>query len=82
MCQWQHDFLNKVKDPSHKKFFENLHDMCSCYGKSPCEYLFPEIECPHFVLLVDTLVYNIGRPSQLKLQSELSLSSMGKLFGG
>jgi len=40
--------------------------MCSCYGVSPCAYLFPDVDCPHFRLLVDTLVYNAGRPAQMK----------------
>ena len=57
----------------HKTFFVNLHDLCSCYGVTPCSYLFPDIECPHFRLMVDTMVYNVGRPEQLKSQAEMSM---------
>ena len=46
----------------HKNFFVNLHTMCAAYGKSPTDYLFPDVECPHFRMLVDTLVFNIGEP--------------------
>ena len=40
--------------------------MCSCYGMSPCAYLFPDVACAHFRLLIDTLVYTAGRPAQMK----------------
>ena len=69
------DFQEKVKQ--HKKFFIQLHDMAACYGKSPCEYLFPDVECHHFRLLVDTLVYNVGRPEQMKMEWQKAALSAG-----
>lgn len=75
------DFLEQVRSERHKSFFELLHDICYCYGKSPCYYLFPDVECPHFILLVDTLVYNVGRPPQLKAEWQRAALSAGAKVG-
>ena len=66
----------------HKAFFEALHDMCSCYGKSPCEYLFPDVECAHFRLLIDTLVFQVGRPPQIKDAWDRAALGTGIKLGG
>lgn len=55
--------------------------MCSCYGVTPCSYLFPDCECPHFRLLVDTLVYNVGRPEQLKSEAEIAMLGVTASIG-
>ena len=51
--------------------------MCYCYGKSPSEYLFPDVECPHFHLLVDLLIYNVGRPEQVSQEWKRAALSAG-----
>lgn len=51
--------------------------MCYCYGKAPCDYLFPDVECHHFRLFVDTLVYNIGRAEQMKGEWKRAALSAG-----
>ena len=51
--------------------------MCMCYGMSPSAYLFPGAECPHFRLLVDTIVYEVGRPPQKKLEAEYAAMAAG-----
>ena len=67
----------------HKTMLVNLHTMCSRYGKPPCDYLFPQVECPHFRLLVDTAVFNIGEPELLKSEIERTAIAGGaKLLGG
>ena len=52
----------------NENFFIQLHLMCAHYGKPPCDYLFPDVECPHFRLMVDTLVFNIGYPKQEEMR--------------
>ena len=51
------------------------------YGKSPTDYLFPDSECPHFRLLVDMLVWNIGFPVLAKEESERAALSAGLKMG-
>ena len=66
----------------HKNFFVNLHSMCVCYGKPPSAYLFPDVECPHFRLLVDKLVFNIGEPERQKLEwKKAGVAAGAKLTG-
>ena len=75
-CRWN-DFRARTKQASHKGFFITLHDMCTCYGQSPSDYLFPDVECPHFRLFVDTLVYHLGRPEQVKGEWKRAALSAG-----
>ena len=56
--------------------------MCECYGKSPCDYLFPDVECHHFRLFVDMLVYNVGRPPQIKESWERAALGTGVKLRG
>jgi len=54
--------------------------MCTCYGKSPSDYLFPDVECSHFRLFVDTLVYNVGRKEQMDIEwKRAAIASGAKL---
>lgn len=56
--------------------------MCYAYGRNPCSYLFPDVECPHFVMLVDMLVFNIGEPVRQKDAWERAALGTGAKLGG
>ena len=56
--------------------------MCVAYGKNPCSYLFPDVECPHFIMLVDTLVFNIGEPPMIKERWERAVAGTGAKLKG
>ena len=56
--------------------------MCSRYGKPPSDYLFPQVECPHFRLLVDTAVFNIGEPELVKMEMAIATKAVGGAIGG
>ena len=56
--------------------------MCNKFGKSPCDYMWNDLECTHTQLAIDMTIFNIWsswkREEQDKQERKLRLQNAAK----